>query len=184
MQSMSADTVLGIADFMSNYIEPNFIKLKDKLFPPSQRTLDKRLTGFTSSYLFGFKGSLKVIRDALNKGANPNAVMDRINSEWEKIGSEPVLNKAVRFGATPLVEALVAAGADPAQQDSDGKTAIDLTQRRPALATYLNDKSAVAKLTSATACFNDNCDKTGPAPVVAPFKQPKAAGAKPAAKGQ
>ncbi len=181
MQSMSADTVLGIADFMSNYIEPNFIKLKDKLFKPSQKTLDKRLTGFTSSYLFGFKGSLKVIKDALNKGANPNTVMDRINSEWEKIGTEPVLNKAVRFGATPLVEALVAAGADPTQQDSDGKTAVDLTQRRPALAPYLNDNSAVAKLTSAATGFNASSDKSGPKSTVAPFTQPTTAGAKPAA---
>ncbi len=171
---------MGIADFTSNYLEPAIIKLKDKLFTPSQKTLDKRVTGFTNSYLFGFKGSLKVIKDALNKGANPNAVMDRIDSEWVKIGTEPVLNKAVRFGDKALVDVLVAAGADPTRPDSDGKTAADHLQRRPALTASLN-ASKVSTLASSAAGFNASAEKDGFKSTVAPFTQPTTAGAKPGA---
>lgn len=144
---------MDIANFTSSYIEPAIIKLKDKLFKPSQQTLDKRVASYTNSYLFGFKGSLKVIKDALQKGANPNTVTDRINSEWEKIGTEPVLNKAVRFGDKALVDVLVAAGADPTLPASDGKSAVDLN-RRPALASSLEAKPNVATLTSPAAGFN------------------------------
>lgn len=178
MQSMSADTVLGVANFTSSYIEPAIIKLKDKLFPPSQKTLDKRLTGYTNSYLFGFKGSMKVIKDALAKGANPNATMERINSEWETIGTEPVLNKAVRFGDKALVDALVAAGADPTQPDSDGKSAVDLN-RRPSLATSLDATGKVSALASPADGFNTNADRNGEKPAAATTAQP--APAKPGA---
>ncbi|MDI1227073.1 MAG: hypothetical protein PSY14_05260 [bacterium] len=177
---MSADTVLGIASFTSSYIEPGIIKLKDKLFKPSQKTLDKRVTGFTNSYLFGLKGSLKVIKDALAKGANPNAEMDRINSEWEKIGTEPVLNKAVRFGDKALVDVLVAAGADPTRPDSDGKTAIDLTQRRPSIK-LVKDNSNVADLASPATGFNASAEKDGVKATIAPSPQPTTSGAKPGA---
>ncbi len=178
MESMSADTVLGIANFTSSYIEPAIIKLKDKLIKPSQKTLDKRVTGFTNSYLFGLKGSLKVIKDALAKGANPNAVMERINSEWETIGTEPVLNKAVRFGDRTLVDVLIAAGADPTIPDSDGKSAVDLN-RRPALATSLDATGKVSALASAATGFNANAERTGdtPAPVAAAQPTPKKTGA-------
>lgn len=181
MQSMSADTVLGIANFTSSYIEPWIIKLKDKLFKPSQKTLDKRVTGFTNSYLFGLKGSLKVIKDALAKGANPNAEMDRINSEWEKIGTEPVLNKAVRFGARELVDVLVAAGADPKLPDSDGKVATDYLQRRPWLTSTLHPAGKVSTLPCAASGFNASADSKGPKTTAAPFTQPIVAGAKPGA---
>lgn len=129
MQSMSADTVLGIANFTSSYIEPAIIKLKDKLITPSQKTLDKRLASYTNSYLFGFKGSLKVIADALKKGANPNVQRDRLDSEWRKIGTEPVLITAARFNAMELVKLLVISGANVNAVDSNGENAADATQR-------------------------------------------------------
>lgn len=129
MESMSADTVLGIADFTSSYIEPAFLKLKDKLFKPSQQTLDKRVASYTSSYLFGFKGSLKVIKDALKKGASPNVQRDRLDSEWRKTGTEPVLVTAARHNATELVKLLLVAGAQVNAQDSNGENAADATQR-------------------------------------------------------
>ncbi|MDF3023311.1 MAG: hypothetical protein K0R10_672 [Alphaproteobacteria bacterium] len=129
MYSASAESVLGIANFTSSYIEPGFLKLKDKLFKPSQQTLDKRVASYTNSYLFGFKGSLKVIKDALKKGASPNVQRDRLDSEWRKIGTEPVLITAARFNAQELVEVLLIAGADINAKDSDGKNAADATQR-------------------------------------------------------
>lgn len=129
MYSASAETVLGIANFTSSYIEPGFLKLKDKLFKPSQKTLDKRVASYTSSYLFGLNGSLKVIKDALKKGASPNVQRDRLDSEWRKIGTEPVLITAARFNAKELVELLLIAGADINAKDSDGKNAADATQR-------------------------------------------------------
>lgn len=183
MQSMSADTVLGIANFTSSYIEPAFLKLKDKLFKPSQQTLDKRVASYTNSYLFGFKGSLKVIKDALAKGANPNVQTDRINSEWEKIGTEPVLNKAVRFGDKPLVEVLVAAGADVTLPDSDGKTAQDQLQRRPALTSSFDTGGKASTPASSAAGFNASAEKDCAKSTVAPFTRPTTAGAKPGANG-
>lgn len=178
MESMSAETVLGIANFTSSYIEPAIIKLKDKIFKPSQQTLDKRVASYTNSYLFGFKGSLKVIKDALQKGANPNTITDRINSEWEKIGTEPVLNKAVRFGDKALVDVLVAAGADPTLPASDGKSAVDLN-RRPALATSLDATGKVSALSSPAGGFNANAEKTAETPATVPAAQltPRKAGA-------
>jgi hypothetical protein len=175
MESMSAETVLGIANFTSSYIEPGFLKLKDKLFTPSQQTLDKRVASYTNSYLFGFKGSLKVIKDALQKGANPNAVMDRINSEWEKIGTEPVLNKAVRFGDKALVDVLLAAGANPNMPDSDGKTAADHLQRRPGLATAQGAAAQMSSLTPAASGFNDSAAKADEKPAASPAPGSKAA---------
>lgn len=183
MENMSAETVLSIANFTSSYIEPAIIKLKDRLFKPSQQTLDKRVASYTNSYLFGFKGSLKVIKDALQKGANPNTMTDRINSEWEKIGTEPVLNKAVRFGDKTLVDVLVAAGADPTLPASDGKSAVDIN-RRPALASSLETGSKVSTLASSAPGFNSNAEKDGFKSTVAPFAQPTTAGAKPAPNGQ
>ncbi len=54
---------------------------------------------------------------------------DRLDSEWRKIGTEPLLLTAVRFNAKELVEVLLIAGADVNAKDSDGKNAADATQR-------------------------------------------------------
>ncbi|HYD18330.1 MAG TPA: hypothetical protein VEF76_07620 [Patescibacteria group bacterium] len=160
MYSATGETVLGIAAFQVNFVEPAIIKLKDKLFPPSQKTLDKRLTGYTSVYLFGLKGALKIINDALAKGANPNVQTDRINSEWEKIGTEPLLTKAARHGAQPLVAALVAAGADLDARDSDGKTAFEAARGSRAVKIFLADSGATVTAPDAATTPGTLADKT------------------------
>lgn len=128
-QSASADTVVGIAEFMVNYVDPLFIKLKDKWFPPSQKTLDKRLTGYSYLLMSNFKGALPIIKDALAKGANPNVTIDKLDENWNKTGKEPLLVRATRNGTFDLVEALVAANADITAPDSSGKSAMAYASR-------------------------------------------------------
>ncbi len=127
--NMNADAVLGIAAFTVRFIEPAIIKLKDKLFPPSQKTLDKRLTGYADVYLFGLEGALGIMKDAIKKGASPNTTIDRHNSEWEKTGTEPLLVKVARFDSMPLLKLLIENGAKVNATDSNGETALFATAR-------------------------------------------------------
>jgi hypothetical protein len=142
----SAESVLGIAAFQVKFIEPLFIKAKDKLFPPKQKTLDNRLSGYASVYLFGLKGALPIMKEALKKGANPDYETERLDSEWRKIGTEPLIVRFARNRSLELVQLLVDAGADLNAKDSDGKTALDVSKswsgRDTEITRYLADKGA------------------------------------------
>lgn len=146
----SAESVLGIAAFQVRFIEPLIIKAKDKLFPPRQKTLDKRLSGYASVYLFGLKGALPIMKEALKKGANPDYETERLDSEWRKIGTEPLIVRFARNRSLELVQLLADAGADLNAKDSDGLTALDVSKswngRDTEITRYLAGKGAQSGL--------------------------------------
>lgn len=66
---------------------------------------------------------LDMVRLLLSKGADPNAAPDIVAEEDQKGFS--ALMRAAHYGELEIVESLIAAGADLAQADSDGVTAIN-----------------------------------------------------------
>lgn len=126
MQSMQAESVFAISELTVGYIERPFILLKDKFFPPSQATLDKRLAGNAKAYMFGIKNSLKIVKDALAKGANPNVMLDTVDADWNPAGKQPVLFAAVQRNLPELASALVGAGANIELPDDKGNKTSDI----------------------------------------------------------
>ena len=78
--------------------------------------------GRTLLYGSANRGTLKPVQWLLDHNANPNAL--------DEDGRTPLHVAAVRNTHTSVVEALVAAGADPGIQDASGKLAIDYARSK------------------------------------------------------
>lgn len=125
---MTPEFAEGAMNISVLYFERPLLKLKDKLFPPSQKTLDKRIANYVDSYIAGATASIPIIWDAIQKGGNPSQQVKTADG-----GTEPLIIRAAKANKFFLFQALQAGGADLNAKDSKGDTALIAATRAGSL---------------------------------------------------
>lgn len=136
---MTPEFAEGMMNISVQFFERPFLKLKDSLFPPSQKTLDKRIANYVDSYIAGATSSIPIIWDAIQKGGNPSQQVKTAEG-----GTEPLIIRAAKANKFFLFQALQAGGADLNAKDSKGDTALIAAARAGSLeiSTFLIDLGA------------------------------------------
>ena len=153
------DLAAGVAEYLETPKRDHTAKRNEQLrfiraLIELKADINKPSNGSTPLRIAVHWNDLEVVNLLLANGANPSAETFSILSNTPKTHKghfgkmgyyNTILHEAAQKGSVPIVEALLAAGADPNRTDQDGKTPLAIAQEKGCseLVELLKDRTSV-----------------------------------------